>query len=97
MTMRILSYPFRVAGDRIASVDQTSDEANAEQLAVLILTRPGERSMAQSYGVPDPAFGVLTAGDVAAAVAIFGPPVTIESIDVTYPTPTTEEVTVGFA
>lgn len=95
---RILSYPFRLqTNGEAATVEQGSDEANAEQLAVLVLTRIGERALVPSYGVEDPAFGALTLGDVVAGVAMFGPDVQIESVETSYPTETAQEVDIAFA
>lgn len=95
---RILSHPFRLGrtGEAV-TVEQDTDPANAEQLAVLVLTRLGERTLVPSFGIPDPAFGELDRGALAAAVELHGPPVSIEALEVAYPTETTQEVTVAFA
>lgn len=77
----ILSHPFRLdAAGRVVTVDQGSDEANAEQLAVLLLTRPGSRPLAPSFGIPDPTFEGVDAGAITAAVGAFGPDVEIRDV-----------------
>lgn len=78
---RILSHPFRLLPDgSAATVEQDTDEANAEQLAVLLLTRPGERDLAPGYGVSDPAFAGVDPSEVVAAVNAFGPDVTVTAV-----------------
>lgn len=78
---RILSFPFRLTpGGAIAAVEQGGDTANAEQIAALALTRQGERPMVPAFGVPDPAFRGIDPSDLAAGIAAFGPPVTLEAV-----------------
>lgn len=74
----ILSWPFRLGVDgAIVTVDQDDPQADAEQVAVLLLTRPGERDLVPGFGVPDPTFAALRPAEVNGAAAIFGPPVKI--------------------
>lgn len=95
---RILSHPFRLGrSGQAVTVEQDTDEANAEQLAVLVLTRLGERTLVPTFGIPDPTFGELDAGALTAAVELHGPPVSIEQLEVRYPSETTQEVTVAYA
>lgn len=94
---RILSHPFRLARDgTVATVEQTDDQAHAEQLAVVIATRRGERPLAPTFGITDPAFGTVDAAELAASVATFGPPVTIAEVAVDYTTPGVAAITVAF-
>ena len=94
---RILSVPFRLTpAGRAATVEQHSADGRAEQLAVLLRTRRGERSLVPAFGVPDPAFSEVTVAQVAAAVAMFGPPVTIEDVVVDYPAADRQEVIVTY-
>lgn len=79
---RILSFPFRLAGGgAVATVEQASDQAATEQLAVLLLTRTGERPMVPGFGLTDPAFRGVEPGEVAAGVALYGPPVRLEAVE----------------
>ena len=95
---QIISYPFRLMPQgRIATVEQNSDLATAEQLADLLLTRPGERVLVPTYGIVDPAFVGVNAADIEIAVAIFGPPVTIVSIEEQTINSQITEVRIGFA
>lgn len=91
MTVQLITHPFRLRRD--GSVDTAppgSEEQISSQLAALIGTRVGERPMAHTFGVPDPAFAGLAAADVAAGVRIFGPDgVRITSV---VTTPVDEEV-----
>ena len=95
---RILSFPFRLAGaGAVATVEQASDEANAEQLAVLLLTRTGERPMVPSFGLTEPAFRGIDPGEVAAGVELYGPPVRLVSVDASPTDDTTTALEVTFA
>jgi phage baseplate assembly protein W len=93
----ILSFPFRLDPQgRVVTVTQGSDQANAEQIAVLLSTIQGERHMAPGFGIPDPAFAGLPAGVVTGQVALYGPRVDITAIT-TQPAAGNEiDVTVGF-
>lgn len=93
----IFSFPFRLtAAGTVATVDQDSDQAHAEQIAVLCATVTGERPMIPGYGLPDPAFNGIKAGAVAAQVAAYGPPVTIQSVTTSPVSATEADVTVTF-
>lgn len=94
---RILSHPFRFIGGRAATVDQASDEGNAEQIAVLILTRRGERMLVPDFGIDDPTFDGVSPTDISLGLTLFGPPVVVEDITTAYPNATTQEVTVHYA
>ncbi len=85
---QIIAFPFGLTpAGTVAVAEQGSDEANAEQIAVLALTRRGERQMVAGFGVRDPTFGRLDPGELAAAVAAWGPSgVAIKSVNIT-PTP----------
>ena len=86
-----------MSGGIVATVEQTSDQANAEQLAVLVLTRKGERVLVPDFGITDPAFTGVSLTDISLGVTLFGPPVTLEDIDIRFGGPTTQNVTVTFA
>jgi hypothetical protein len=93
----VISFPFRLLpSGQIATVDDGSPEGQAEELAVLVSTKIGERSMVQSYGLSDPVFVGVSAAELRAQVANFGPAVTIDDIAITYPTGTSQQVAVTF-
>lgn len=92
----ILSHPFRLAGGRIAVVEQFSDQANAEQLAVLLLTRRGERPLVPTFGVADPTFDALDVGDVLTGIEAFGPEVALMDVETRFTGPMTQEVVVTY-
>ncbi|HVL33899.1 MAG TPA: hypothetical protein VM600_10005 [Actinomycetota bacterium] len=95
----VLSYPFRLTPDgrHAVVVQQDSDVDYAEQLAQIVLTRPGERELAPDFGVPDPAFGSLDVSDVVAVVQVHGPPVTIHDLTREERSDTIEEVLISFS
>lgn len=93
---RIISHPFRLLGSDVATVDQASDAANAEQLAVLILTRRGERPLVPTFGIEDPAFSTIDPAELSLGVELHGPPVRIVELERRAIDTTTEEVTVVF-
>lgn len=79
----MLAYPFRFrANGRGAEVADDSDEAYAQQIALLLLIRPGERPLLPEYGTPDPVYDVqgVDPALVTAAIAAFGPPVTVTDV-----------------
>lgn len=92
--MRLLSHPFRLtqAGD-VATVEDGTEDAAAEALAVLVLTRKGERELVPDFGISDPIAQGLNLAEVAVGVLDYGPAgVTVEDVTVTYPTDTLERV-----
>lgn len=94
---QILSYPFRLNPDgTVATVDQASDQANAEQIGVILQTIQGERPLQPGFGIPDPAFGGIQPGIVTAQVALYGPPVNVEAVDLTARTDTETDIRVSF-
>jgi hypothetical protein len=94
---QILSVPFRLAENgAVAVVTQGSDQANAEQIGVLLTTIQGERQMVPGFGLPDPAFTGIKAGVIAAQVAMWGPPVDIELVSSTPVNGSETDVTVTF-
>lgn len=94
----ILSHPFRLGpGGQAVTVDQDSDAGHAEQLAVLVMTRRGERPLALDFGLPDPAFRGIEPGELTAAVDRWGPPVLLASIDTTTVDASRVAVRVAFA
>lgn len=93
----ILSHPFRLdPSGYAATVEQDSDAGIAEQVAVAILTRVGERELVPTFGIPGAAFAGLDRAALEAVLAVHGPPVTIEAVEVTYPTATTQQVEVSY-
>jgi hypothetical protein len=95
---RILAFPFRLAPNgSVATVEQETDQADREQIAVLALTRRGERPLVPGFGILDPAFGGFDPGALSAAVAVYGPPRTITDVTVVADTETSQVVEVAFA
>jgi hypothetical protein len=93
----LISHPFRFTGNgRIATVEQGTDEAAAEQIAMLLLIRTGERPLCPEFGVTDMVGQGLDASELEAAVATFGPDVDLRDIEITSVTETTQQVSVTF-
>lgn len=80
----ILSHPFRLGSNgQVVTVDQDTETADREQVAVLALTVVGERPMTPGFGVTDPAFGGYLPAELAAGVQAFGPDVSITAVTAT--------------
>jgi phage baseplate assembly protein W len=95
--VRLLAHPFRLAGNgTVATVEQGSDEANAQQIAALLLTETGERPLAPGFGITDPTFRGIDATEVIAAVAEHGPDVTVGDVTVRWESESTQLVDVTF-
>lgn len=94
----IFSFPFRLTPNGVvATVDQDSDQAHAERIAVLCSTIIGERPLAPNFGIPDPAFSGIKPGVIAAQVAAVGPAgVTIKTVTSQQRSPVETDVTVAF-
>lgn len=98
MTTPLISYPFRVAPDgSVETVDDGSDEHFAQELAVAVLTRPGERPLVPDFGVADPTFAGFDSEALALHVDLFGPPVTIDGVRVRFVNEHTQDVVVEFS
>lgn len=94
---RILSHPFRLTPvGNVVTVEQDSDQADREQIAVLALTIRGERPLVPGFGITDPAFAGFEAGELAAGVATYGPPVRIIEVIEPRTSETEQEVTIHF-
>lgn len=93
----VLSHPFRLdSTGAVATVTEGSDEANAEAIAVLLLTRKGERDLVPGFGIADPTYAELDVAELNVALDDYGPPVTVTATAVEYPTDTTERVELTF-
>lgn len=78
-----LSFPLRLLPNgEIATVEQRSADGDREAIVQLVLTRLGERPLNPGFGMPDPTFGGFEPTALAAALAIFGPPVRLTSVEV---------------
>jgi hypothetical protein len=96
--VQLISHPFRLRADgTIATVEDGSEAADAQGIAVLALTQRGERDQLPSFGIPDPAFDELSLADLNVGLRDFGPPVTIESLDVTPTSTGLERVVLTFS
>lgn len=94
---RVISFPFRLDGTgAVASVPQDSDLEIEEQLAVAVLTRPGERIVVPTFGVADPAFDRFLVGALQRQCLDFGPDVQINQVSRTLRGDNREEVTISW-
>lgn len=64
----------------MAVVDQDSDRDIENQLAVAVLTRPGERATVPTFGIADPTFTGWEAPALSRHVLDFGPFVDVTSV-----------------
>lgn len=93
----VWSFPFRIGGDgSIATVDEGSERAIEEAIAVAMLTRPGERITVPTFGAVDPAFVGVEAGALQRHLNDFGPDITITAVTSVRKPPHTEAVTVAW-
>jgi len=94
----VLSHPFRFqpGGGPAATVQEGSDQYKAEQIAIMLMTHPGERPLVPDFGVADPTFVGVEEAALATAIAEYGPPLTIQSVTITTLDATSENVVVAF-
>jgi hypothetical protein len=87
--MNLLSHPFRLdTTGAVATVEDDSDDAIAEGVAVLVLTRRGERDLCPDFGCTDQRFEQVDVAEINAGLADYGPAVTVGSVQ-TFTTDTT--------
>lgn len=96
--MDLLSHPFRLGVDgRVVTVEDGTDDAVAEAIAVTALTRKGERVLVPDFGVTEPVFAEVDVTEINATLATFGPEdVTVTLAAVAYPNDTTTALTLSF-
>lgn len=83
MAVRLMLWPFRVEPTgAVATADDASPEYYAGEISQMLLTNWGERRMVPQYGVISPAFGYPDKGELQSQCALFGPPVSIDSITI---------------
>ena len=98
MGVPLLSVPFRLnPSGTIATVDSDSEQADAEQLGVLIATKQGERELAPGFGMPDMTGRGFNTAALVAGVAAYGPAVTVEKVDIVNRGDGTQDVAVSFS
>lgn len=98
MTTPLIAYPFRLnPAGAVATVPDGSDEQLAQELAVAVLTRAGERVLVPSFGVADPAFEGFDDEALRLHVELFGPPVEVEDVTAKYVDAATQDVVVQFS
>ncbi len=69
----VLAHPFRLVGNHLAVVDDGSDAGLAQEIAVLVCTRPGERRLVPDYGITEPVDYGLSLAEINLGLAIYGP------------------------
>jgi hypothetical protein len=68
------AIPFRLDGDRFATVEDGSEDEVRQNVAVLVSTRVGTRLVVPNFGIPDPTFTTGgDANDILNAADIFEP------------------------
>lgn len=93
--MDLLSHPFRLAADgSVATVEDDTDEAKLEAVAVLVLTHKGERDLVPGYGMTDPTFSDVDLAELNLGLADYGPDVTVAGITATPVDDTTTRVVI---
>lgn len=92
-----LSFPFRLLPNGAPATQVSDTDAHyIELLTALIMTRPGERQLAPSFGTTDPSFNAVDLNQVQAAADLYGPPVRVSEVEARFTDVTTQEILVGF-
>lgn len=79
----VWDFPFRLGPDgSIASVAQGSDRDVENLLVAAVLTRPGERIQAPTFGIADPVFAGWELPALSRHVLDFGPDVDLATLTV---------------
>jgi hypothetical protein len=94
---RVLSLPFRIDPSGAAATVEHGSDAEIEQLlAVAVLTQPGERILAPTFGINDPAFDGFVLGNLQRHVLDFGPAVTVTAVGTARRGDDREELTISW-
>lgn len=97
MATPLIAYPFRLsASGDVVTVEEGTDEQYAQEIAVGVLTRRGERPLAPDFGIADPVFVGFDEEALLLQIDLFGPPVDITSVEVTPVNDRTQSVVVEF-
>lgn len=95
--MDLISHPFRLeANGSIATVEDGTEEAAAEGIAILVLTRLGERALVPGFGMSDPTFDELSLAELNVGLADYGPDVTVTDVVKSHPNDRTERIELTF-
>jgi hypothetical protein len=95
---RLISFPFQLdPTGAVATVEQDSDAEIDQQIALAMLTRPGERFQAPTFGVADPAFDRFAVGALQRHCDDFGPDVDIVTVSTDLRTEGQEQVVINWA
>lgn len=98
MAVPLISYPFRlVAGGVVATVEEGRDNQVAEELAVAVLTKRGERVLVPEFGIADPVFAGFEPDALRLHVELFGPPVDVRDVGIQFLDDRTQDVIVYFS
>lgn len=98
MATPLIAYPFRISpAGTVATVDEGTDEQLAQELAIAVLTRTGERILVPEFGLDDPAFRGFDEDALRLHLDLFGPPVQIEQVRTEYVSSTQQDVVIEFA
>jgi hypothetical protein len=93
----LISFPFRLTkSGSVATHEDGTSEAFAEQLAVLVMTRVEERDLVPDFGINDPVFNNFDPAELTTKVQMFGPPVKIVNITSSFKDDTTQNIRVTF-
>ena len=94
----LFSFPFRMTPAGAASkVTADSDQARGERIAMLVLTRKGERPLVPDMGITDPLFSGFEPSEVSAELARWAPDTALANIDVDVVSPDSLEVLITFS
>lgn len=98
MAVRVISFPFRLGPTgSVATVEQGSDQEINEEIAVGMLTRPGERIQVPTFGVADPAFEGFILGALQRQLNDFGPDVTVTEVSSSAMVDGRQQVTINWS
>lgn len=94
-----MAFPFHVGTDGAVQTVEPGTDADVDQaIVMLVQTTLGERPLAPGYGIPDPAFNGVSAGDLQVGLDEYGPAgITIDEVTRDPQTQTTERMTVRWS
>jgi hypothetical protein len=93
----LITYPFRLSAGSVVVAEQGTDLQLASEIAAAVVTSPDERVLVPAFGIADPAFVGFDVEALRLHIALFGPPVAVEDVQIKFLDATTQDVVVLFS
>lgn len=94
--MEAFSYPFRFMNGSVVTIDTTTDQYAAQEIASVIQTEIGELLITPTFGIDSPAFDIFDSANLSYNVARHFPDIQLDSITESVAEDGSVKIEVGF-